>query len=102
MLKNKKLNKKVSILKVGDNAKNIDSQLQMPKIPIVEDKSFKELEEWVVVSVLNLRPGPTVEPDTICNPVWVFRKKSLFKNLIKPGKPLKFGIRLPVKPSVPL
>lgn len=70
MLNNKKLNKKVSILKVGDNAKNIDNQLQMPKIPIVEDKSFKELKDWVVVSV--------------------FRKKSLFKNLIKPGKPLKF------------
>lgn len=41
---------------MGDNAKNIDDQLQMPKIPIVEDKCFKELEDWVVVSVLNPDP----------------------------------------------
>ncbi|KAL0887731.1 hypothetical protein Bca101_011714 [Brassica carinata] len=43
---NKKLNKEVSVLKVDDNAKNIENQLETPKIPlVVEEKSFKELED---------------------------------------------------------
>ncbi|KAG2306824.1 hypothetical protein Bca4012_084213 [Brassica carinata] len=50
--------RKVSILKVDDNAKNIKNQLETLKIPVVEDKSFKELEDWIVVSVLKPDPDP--------------------------------------------
>lgn len=39
---NKKLNKEVSILKVDDNAKNIENQLETAKMLVVEEKSVKD------------------------------------------------------------
>ncbi|KAJ4882635.1 Uncharacterized protein Rs2_32728 [Raphanus sativus] len=52
---NKELNKEVSILKVDDNAKNIENQLETPKVPLVEKKNFKDLvEDWVVVEKNNI------------------------------------------------
>ena len=46
---NEELKKEVSMLKHDSSAKKIENQVEIPKTPVVEEKSSKELEDWVVV-----------------------------------------------------